>query len=102
MDRYWVYYNSDCRLGAIMVSCLHLPFELKRIIYPMENTNQRNVNIVYLILTLICYAILVFSYKKEYGVKFSYYSVVLIILKTALPLLDFENAHQFMDHDFKY
>ena len=93
MDRYWVYYNSDCRLGAIMINSFHFPFELKCIKYPMENSNQRIVNIVYLIISLICYAILALSYKKDYGVKFSYYAVVIIILKGTVPLLDFENAN---------
>ena len=102
MDRYWVHYNSDCRLGAIMINCLHLPFELKNIKYPMEDSNQRIVNIGYMIITLINFAILVLSFKKEYGVKFSYYAVVLIILRNSFPLLDIENTQHNMDRASLY
>ena len=92
MDKYWFSYNSDCRLGAIIINTLRFIFELKSIIYPIEGSNEREVNFVYLVITFVIFAILALSFKKEYGVKFSYFSIILILIRIPFPLLDFENV----------
>ena len=91
MDKYWFFYNSDCRLGAIFMNSLQLPFELISIFNPYENSNERSVNIVYLILSFINLAILALSFRKEYGVKFSYYAIIITLIRLPTPLLDFED-----------
>ena len=92
MDKYWSYYNSDCRLGGIFINSLYVPFQIISIIDPVENSNQRIVNIVYMIVSFINFTILALSFRKEYGIKFSYYAIVITLIRITFPVMDFENV----------
>ena len=47
---------------------------------------------VKMVITFIIYAIFAISFKKNYGVKYSYYSLIILIIRAEVRLLDFENT----------
>ena len=57
---------------------------------PVDDSNQRIVNIVYMIISFINFAIIALSYRKEYGLKFSYYAIIITLIRIPLPVFDFE------------
>ena len=59
---------------------------------PKENSYQFQYNIFYMVLSIIVYVIISFSYKKDYGVRFSYYALIIILFRLAFRLLDFEKT----------
>ena len=50
------------------------------------------VNLVYMIFTMTAYFIFLLSFRKDYGVKFSYYAIIILIIRQTARLLDFENT----------
>ena len=50
------------------------------------------MNIIYTIISLVSYVILALSFKKEYGESFSYYSIIIILLRQAFRFLDLEDT----------
>ena len=92
IDKYWNSCNSDCRMFAIIVNSSNMIFQLKAIFAPIEGSNQLIMNIIYTIVSLISYIILALSFRKEYGVSFSYYSIIIILLRQAFRFLDLEDT----------
>ena len=45
-----------------------------------------------MLLTIITSIILVLSFKERYGVSFSYYSIILLLIRQNVRLLDFEQT----------
>ena len=45
-----------------------------------------------MIFTIIAYILFALSFKKEYGVSLSYYSIIIVIIRQPIRLLDFENT----------
>ena len=43
-------------------------------------------------LCIIAYIIFAMSFKEKYGVKFSYYGIVIVLIRTSIRLQDFENT----------
>ena len=63
------------------------------------------VNLVYMIFTMTAYFIFLLSFRKDYGVKFSYYAIIILIIRQTARLLDFENTKPYMsriDWDFLF
>ena len=46
--------------------------------------------------TIIAYIIQILSFKKNFGVKFSYFSIIIAIIRTSFRLFDFENTKPYM------
>lgn len=49
-----------------------------------------------MVFTVIAYAILILSFRKKYGVTFSYYGIVIVIIRQTARLLDLENTKSLM------
>lgn len=59
---------------------------------PHEDTSQYTVNCIYMAFTIICFIIQALSYRKSFGVKFCYYSIIIIMIRQAVRILDFEKT----------
>ena len=44
---------------------------------------------------MIAYVIFALSFRKEYGVMFSHYACIIILVRQAIRFLDFENTKPF-------
>ena len=49
-----------------------------------------------MILTFVINVILALSFRKDFGVSFSYYSIILLQVRQTFRLLDFENTKPYM------
>ena len=92
IDKYWYNCNSDCRKGFIILILVHFCFDIETIINPIEN--ERIINVIYLVIECISFAIIALSFKKEYGVKLSYISIIITLIRIPLRWLDFENTRK--------
>ena len=45
-----------------------------------------------MVFTMIAYIIFALSFKAKYGVKFSYYGIIIVLIRQAMRLQDFENT----------
>ena len=59
---------------------------------PIENSKQVTYNIFYMILTFIVFIVIGLSYKQNYGVRFSYYALIITLLRASFRLLDLEQT----------
>ena len=92
VNKYWDNCNSDCRKTALTLNVANLLYQIQNIINPKEDSDQVVINIIYTLISLIIFVIIYLSNKEKYGIKFSYYSLILIILRNVIRLLDFENT----------
>ena len=89
MDKLWYSCNSFGRLGTLILNIGLLAFQIK---VQIEGKIKSQVNTLYMAISFINFLIIALSFKKTYGVKFSYYATILSLLRLALRWLDLENS----------
>ena len=100
-ENMWRFCNEFGRAAGGGAHTLLFAVQIKSIIWPTKGTNERVVNYFYMLFTCVSYIIIWLSYKPKYGVKFSVYSFVLLILRLNIRLLDFEFTKEVLG-DFKW
>lgn len=100
MDKYWYQLNSFGRKGTIVVNVVLLGFQIFNSFDPKQSY-RKNVNIVFYLVSIINFVIIALSYKKSYGVKFSYYATIIMLIRLAFRWLDVENSKKVFD-PFEY
>ena len=66
--------------------------EVKNILSPYENSNQRIVNIVLASISILNYLLIYLSFKKNYGIVYSYSVNVYFHWRFSILMLDIENV----------
>ena len=89
--------NFECLKITMIGNISNLMIQIYSIYDPVKGSNQRLVNIVYSVFTIIAFIILGLSLRKSYGVKYSYGATIIIILRQSFRLLDFEDTKDKMD-----
>ena len=49
-----------------------------------------------MVFTLVAFAFISLSFRKEYGVSITYNSIIIILIRQSIRLLDFENTRPLM------
>ena len=80
-----------------MANIFFLVIQLKQVVFPDENSNQQRINIAYTVITFLIFINLALSFRKEYGIKFSYLSIIALLIRVPIRLLDFENMRPNID-----
>ena len=96
VEEYWLSCNKDCRTIGIVINSVNFLFQLVGIAKPIEGSNQRKINSIYMIWTIFIYVVLGLSFRKDYGVKYSYVTNILLILRQGILILDFEDTKRHM------
>ena len=63
---------------------------------------RHSILILYFVQSALSFIIIALSFKKTYGVKFSYHASILLILRLNIRWLDFENSRETRLERFKY
>ena len=92
LKKYWESCNNDCRIITICLQFSFFVFQIKGIFFPIEGSNQRVVNMGYMLLTFVCILLIYLSYRKKNGSYYIYVSMVLATIRSSGRLLDFEKT----------
>lgn len=90
INRYWNDCNSDARWIGVFTLAVQVIIELKGMIWPNPKlTKQRQLAIIDFIISLVCFAGIMISFRMKYGIRYSYYPIVILILKIVKGVADF-------------
>ena len=102
IDKYWKDCNGDARWIGIFANGVKAGIEVWQIFWPFSDPTQSNEvenNIVYFIISLICFVFIGLSFKEKYGIRYSYFPIVISIVKIVFIVSDFDDIRETLPKD---